>query len=125
MAIKPASAKAKGRNFQQWVANKLSEISGIPAGKDLDIESREMGQAGVDIKLYGEAKKLFPYSIECKAQETYSIPAWTKQAKAALVKGTNWILLTKQSRQEPLAIMEAKHFFELIAENLRLKGLIK
>jgi hypothetical protein len=122
MTIKPSSAKAKGRKFQQYIAEQLSKISGIPAGKDLDIESREMGQAGTDIKLYGKAKEMFPYSIECKAQENLSIPAWVKQARANLIKGTEWLLFSKQSRQEPLVIMEAKHFFSLLAELLKLKG---
>ena len=36
---------------------------------------------GQDVRLVGEAKKRFPFSIECKWQESWSLPSWIKQAK--------------------------------------------
>lgn len=65
MSISVKSRKAKARRLQQWVAQKISDITGIECGKDEDIESREMGQSGVDIKLRGDAKYMFPFSVEC------------------------------------------------------------
>jgi len=112
--IKPNSRKAKGRRFQNWVAKNFSSVSGIPWGMDKDIQGREMGQSGVDIKFYGLARKLFPFSVECKAQETFALPQWIKQAKSSLIKGTAWVLFMKQNRQEPLVLMEAKEFFKLL-----------
>lgn len=112
--IKPNSRKAKGRRFQNWVASKFSSISGMPWGMDKDIQGREMGQSGVDIKFYGLARRLFPFSIECKAQEKLAVPQWIKQAKSSLIKGTTWLLFIKQNRQEPLVMMEAKEFFKLL-----------
>jgi len=119
MSIKIAYRKAKGRNLQKWVAQKISDLLGIPCGKDELIESREMGQCGTDIKLYGEAKERFNYSIECKAQESLSIPAWIKQAKENTVKGTDWLLICKKSRENPIVIMDAKVFFNLVSKTLK------
>ena len=76
--IKISSAKAKGRNLQKWVCGKISKLLNIPWGKDELIASREMGQSGTDVRLIGEALEKFPYSVECKWQETWSIPAWVK-----------------------------------------------
>lgn len=114
MAIKPSSAKAKGRRLQQWVCKKISELLGLPFGPDEAIASREMGQAGTDIRLVGEVKKLFPYSVECKAQEKMFVPAWVKQARENQIYGTNWLLVTKRNREKPLVIMEFDTFFKLL-----------
>jgi hypothetical protein len=79
--IKTSSAKAKGRNLQKWTCQKISELLGIPWGKDELIASREMGQSGTDVRLVEEAQERFPFSVECKYQETWSVPSWIKQAK--------------------------------------------
>jgi hypothetical protein len=112
--ITNSSAKAKGRRLQQWVCQQISDFLGIPWGKDELIASREMGQNGVDVRLVGEAKERFPFSVECKAQETWSIPAWIKQAKANQLEGTNWLLVAKRNRMEPVVIIEAETFFQLL-----------
>ena len=118
--ISIASRKAKGRNLQKWIAQKISEITGIPCGKDCQIESREMGQAGVDVKLYGIAKEKFPFSIECKNQENWSIPAWIKDAKGNHVPGTDWLLFIRKNRHEPIVVMDAVAFFDLYDRYLNL-----
>jgi len=112
--IKISSAKAKGRNLQKWVCEKISELLGIPWGKDELIASREMGQSGTDVRLIGEAQKRFPYSVECKSQETWSIPAWIKQAEANRVDGTDWLLVVKRNHIKPVVVMDAEHFFDLL-----------
>lgn len=105
--------KAKGRRLQQWVAEQISSILGIPYGKDSDIESREMGQSGTDIKLYGEAQERFKYSVECKSAERWDIHNSIKQAKSNQKKDTDWLLIMKRSREEPVAILSAEAFFRL------------
>jgi hypothetical protein len=114
--MKPSSAKAKGRRFQQWVAQKISHLTGIPFGKDRDIESREMGQSGVDIKLYGEARRLFPWSVECKNQQSWSIHDWIKQAKENIMEDTDWILFCKRNHMDPVVVIDAETFFKLCEE---------
>jgi hypothetical protein len=111
--ITPQSAKAKGRRLQKWVAKKISEVTKIPHGKDELIESREMGQAGSDIKLYGKAKEMFLYSVECKFQETWSVPKWIKDAKKNQAKGSDWLLFMKRNHHEEVVVMDAAAFFDL------------
>ncbi len=116
--ITVSSAKAKGRRLQQWVAKKISDVTGIECGKDCLIESREMGQDGVDVKLYGIAKEKFPFSVECKNQESWSIIQYIKQAKTNNLKGTDWILFLKKNLHEEIVVMDAKAFFDIYEQHL-------
>ena len=125
MTISVASRKAKGRNFQKWVAEKISKLLGIPYGPDELISSRPMGQAGTDVCLIGEAKKKFPFSIEVKWQETWAVPTWIKQTKSNQTKGTDWLLFVKKNRHEEIVIMNADVFFKIQAELIKLKEKIK
>jgi len=117
--IKISSAKAKGRKLQQLVCEKISQILGIPWGKDEMIASREIGQSGTDVRLVGEAKRRFPFSIECKWQESWSLPSWIKQAKGNREQGTDWLLICKKSRMEPVVVMDVERFFEIVQPYLR------
>ena len=64
--MKTSSAKAKGRNLQKWVVQKLVEH--LSADQE-DIESRPMGSQGEDVIMGKQTRQIFPYSIECKNQE--------------------------------------------------------
>jgi len=119
--ISTSSAKAKGRGLQQWVAEKISDLLFIPWGKDEMIASREMGQSGTDIRLIGEAKKRFPFSVECKFQESWSVHSWIEQAQANQDKNTDWLLVAKRSRKPPVVIMDAVVFFKLLEKLEELK----
>jgi hypothetical protein len=111
--ITTASAKAKGRRLQQWVARKVSEITGIECGKDCLIESREMGQTGSDLKLYSIAKEKFPFSVECKNAESWAIPMWIKQAKENQTEDSDWLLVVKRNNHEEIVVMDAEVFFDI------------
>lgn len=115
--ITTASAKAKGRALQQWVCAKLSEALDLQWGKDELIASREMGQSGTDIRLIGEAQTRFPFSIECKACEAWSVPQWIAQAKANQKEGTEWLLVIKKRRERPVVVMDAERFIALFVES--------
>lgn len=121
MRIKTSSAKAKGRNLQQWVCKKISELLDIPWGKDELIASREMGQPGTDVRLVGEAQERFPFSVECKWQESWSVLAWIKQAQENQKAGTDWLLVIKKNRIKPVVVMDGERFFELLRKNLNNK----
>ena len=114
--IKPSSAKAKGRALQNWTCEKISELLGIPWGKDESIASREMGQPGTDIRLVGEAQERFPFSVECKWQESWSVLAWIKQAQENQKAGTDWLLVMKKNRIKPVVVIDAERFFELLGK---------
>lgn len=114
--ISVSSAKAKSRRLQNWVAEKISEITGYPWGYDEVIAPREMGQSGVDIRLVGDARKLFPFSVEAKNQEKWSIPSWIKQAESNCYEDTDWLLVVKKNRKNPIVIMDAEVFFSLVSK---------
>ncbi len=112
--IKTSSAKSKGRSLQQWTCQKISELLNIPWGKDEMIASREASQTGTDVRLVGEAKEKFPYSVECKWQESWALPAWIKQAQDNEQEGTDWLLVIKKNRMKPVVVIDAERFFELL-----------
>lgn len=115
--IKVSSAKAKGRSLQQWVCGKISKLTGIDTGKDCPIESRPMGQTGCDVRMEQSVLKQFPFSVECKAQESWSVPAWIEQAKKNLLRNTSWLLFIRRSRMNPHAVvlLDADVFFQIIS----------
>lgn len=114
MPISVASRKAKGRRLQQWVAKKISDITGFECGTDCEIESRPMGQNGPDIRLEKKVLKVFPYSVECKSQESWSVHAWIEQARSNIYPNTDWFLVMKKNQQKPYVLLEADVFFKLL-----------
>lgn len=121
MAITIASRKAKGRNLQKIIALKISELLEIPCGKDELIESREMGQSGVDIKLIGKAKELFPFAIEAKACETWSVGNYIEQAKNNTGDFYTWLLVMKKNRMKPVVLLESKIFKSFLKKNQKVQ----
>ena len=115
--IQVSSAKNKGRALQQWVCGKIATLTGKDTGKDCPIESRPMGQCGCDVRMEQAILRLFPFSVECKAQETWSVLAWVEQAKKNLLPKTSWILFARKSRMNPhaLAVLDADVFFKIIS----------
>jgi hypothetical protein len=127
MAIKTRSAKAKGQDLQKTVCKKISELLGIPYGKDEEISSRESGQSGTDIRLSPRLRKLFPFSIECKNQQKWGIKPAIEQAKQNQYPNTYWLVVfkktgrTKEDRIKPVVMMDLDDFFELLSK-LKFKG---
>ncbi len=114
--ISVQSAKAKGRRLQQWVCERISNLTGEEwgsSGDDKPIESRPMGQSGCDVRMESHVRKMFPFSVECKFQESWSVHSWIKQAQENQVEGTDWLLVAKRSRCRPIVIMDARAFFDM------------
>ena len=120
--ISIASRKAKARELQKLVAQKISDLTGIPCGKDELIESREMGQAGTDIKLIGPAKKEFPFAVECKRQEKFNLHEAVKQAKANQEKDIDWLVVSRRSNEDAIVSMDLNAFFRLCEKAKPNKG---
>jgi len=111
--ITRASAKGKGRSFQQWVCRWVSELLGVPyvqSDDSCEIHSREMGQHGSDIVLRGEARKRFPFDIECKAVKGMSLQAAVDQAEANAADCRWGCVFYKQTNQKPLVIFSLETF---------------
>ena len=107
--MKTQSAKAKGRRFQQWVRDKLVESLGIHPE---DIESRSMGAGGEDLIMARAAREKFPYSIECKNQETLNV--WKSYEQAESSSGDyEPVVFIKRNNQKPLVVVDAEYFVRL------------
>ena len=107
--MKTSSAKAKGRRFQQWVRDKLIEQLDIHPE---DIESRSMGAGGEDLIMARAAREKFPYSIECKNQE--SINVWKSYEQAKENSGDyEPIVVLKRNKSKPLVLVDADYFVRL------------
>ena len=108
----PASRKAKGRRFQQEIRDDLIRYLGIHEG---DILSTSMGAPGLDLYLSPAARGRFPFGIECKRQERLSIPAWWRQCTTnAEAEGLTPLLVFRQNRQEPLAVLRWSDLLALL-----------
>jgi len=114
MTIKRSSAKAKARIAQNWVAQKISDLTGLSWGKDQPIRPREMGQSGVDVSLDREAQELFPFSVEAKWTEKWQVHEAIKQAMSNQKKDTDWLVILRRSRHPYVAILDAEVFFKLV-----------
>ena len=107
--MKTSSAKAKGRRFQQWVRDQLIEQLDVHPE---DVESRSMGAGGEDLIMARAAREKFPYSIECKNQETLNI--WKSYEQAEQNSGKHEpVVFIKRNNQKPLVVVDAEYFVKL------------
>ena len=107
--MKTQSAKAKGRRFQQWVRDQLIEQLNVHPE---DIESRSMGAGGEDLIMARAARDKFPYSIECKNQESLNV--WKAYEQAEYNSGVyEPVVFIKRNNQKPLVVVYAEYFVRL------------
>jgi len=112
MTLKPRSAKAKGRILQNKVRDLLLETFKDELEPD-DIRSQIMGMSGEDIVLSPAARKLFPFSVECKAQERLSIWEALEQAESNSGDHTP-LLIFKRNRSKTYAVLEFDELLKLL-----------
>lgn len=111
--MKTSSAKAKGRNLQKYVRDRILHYFNTLTNDD--VSSRSMGAAGEDILLSQAARKLLPISIECKSHAKYAI--YKDYSQASTNAGTyEPLLIIKQNNSKPLAIIDLNYFLELLHE---------
>ena len=109
MIMKTQSAKAKGRRFQQWVRDILIEKLNVHPE---DVESRSMGAGGEDLIMARAARLKFPYSIECKNQESLNV--WKSYEQAESNSGKyEPVVFIKRNNQKPLVVVDAEYFVKL------------
>ena len=113
--MRTSSRKAKGRSLQNWVRDTLLSI--FTTLDNNDISCAIMGETGEDIKLSNPAKKLIPYSFECKNKETFKgIYDIINQAQSNAKASDVPIAVIKMNKFQPLVIVDATHFFNLIGK---------
>ena len=110
--MKSRSAKNKGKRLQNNVRDLLLET--FNQLEPDDIKSAIMGESGEDIKLSPAARKLIPYSFECKNQEALNI--WSSLEQAETNAGDHDpVLIFKRNRTKTYAVIDIKKFIELIS----------
>ena len=107
--MKTQSAKAKGRRLQQWFRDLLIEKVDIHPE---DIESRSMGAGGEDLIMARAARQRFPYSIECKNQESINVWKSYEQAQENS-KDYEPVVVLKRNNTKPLVLVDAEYFVKL------------
>ncbi len=122
--IKVSSAKAKGRELQQWVCRQLSSVFGVPYNQQDDqcpIHAREMGQSGVDVILRGELRKKFPFAIECKNANELNLTSAIQQAmNNGKKEGLRWMLIFRTKALAEVVVMVSWETFLQIFERGRI-----
>lgn len=109
--MKPASAKQKGRILQQDIRDKILEK--FPELQEDDVTSRSMGCGGEDVLLSPKARVFFPFSCECKNQESMSIWQALKQAEAN-AKNNIPLLIFKRNRTKIYCALSFDDLLKLI-----------
>jgi hypothetical protein len=108
--MKAQSAKAKGRRLQQTVRDAILEA--YPSLEPDDVRSTSMGAGGEDVQLSPAARKLFPYSVECKNLSKIAVFNYYEQACGH--GGHEPLVVIKQNRSKPLAVVDLDHFMKLV-----------
>ena len=110
--MKTSSRKSKGRRLQNKIRDLLLEHYSDKLEKD-DIRCAVMGESGEDLKLSPAARKLIPYSIECKNQEKINIWDSLEQAEKNS-DDYGPVLIFKRNRSKIYAVLEMSDFLELL-----------
>ena len=106
--ISNASAKAKGMGLQAWVCDRVARLLGVAWNNSDDespVASRPSGQHGCDIILRGDARRRFPWDLECKAVKELRIADAVKQAGLNAAAGRFPAVVYRQTGLEPVVIL--------------------
>lgn len=116
--MKPSSAKAKGRALQKYVCQSI--LSRFSCLRQDDVGSRSSGANGEDIMLSPAARQILPISIECKNRAKFAVYSDYEQSKQN--SGTyEPVLVIKQNKSQPLAVIDLNYFLELMANGSKTK----
>ena len=108
--MKTSSAKQKGRLLQQAVRDKILEK--FPHLTERDVKSTSMGAQGEDVQLSEAGLKAFGYNVECKNLAKIAVYKFYEQATTH--GSAEPLVVIKQNRSKPLAIIDLEHFIDLV-----------
>jgi hypothetical protein len=111
--MKPRSAKNKGKRLQNKVRDIILEK--FDKLEPDDVRSITIGDSGEDILLSPAARRLFPFSVECKNQEALNIWSSLEQAENNSGKHTPLVIF-KRNRSKTYAVLEFKELLQLLDE---------
>lgn len=110
--MKTASAKAKGRALQKMLCSTL--LSRFPELELDDITSRSMGANGEDILLSPAARRLIPYSFECKNLAAFIGHSYIEQAVSNCPPTAKPIAVVKSNHKKPVVVMYLEDWVNLL-----------
>ena len=111
--MKPRSAKNKGKRLQNKIRDLILEK--FDSLEPDDVRSITMGDSGEDILLSPAARRVFPFSVECKNQEKLNI--WSALEQAEDNSGNHTPLVVfKRNRTKTYAVLEFDKLLELLNE---------
>lgn len=121
--MRSSSRKAKGRRLQQKIREDLRSIGEAYGLEADDIESRQMGGAGVDIVLSPAARRVFPFDVEAKNCESLNVVKvfrdhHTKYSKTKNLK----MVIHAKNHCEPMITVRWKDFLKLYSAYLKVKN---
>eukprot|EP00040_Diaphanoeca_grandis_P023145 m.125445 g.125445 ORF g.125445 m.125445 type:complete len:329 (-) comp29130_c0_seq3:72-1058(-) len=113
-AYSRAAAKAKGRRFQQQIAEVIKTEFPFLTGND--VRSTPMGCPGVDIILSPKAQTALPYEFELKCCESLSIWSVIEQSLKRLdvTSGMVPCIVAGKNRTKPVAVVPLGHWLNLV-----------
>src|SRR4051812_31646681 len=115
--MKTASAKNKGRELQKLVRDMYRNLGREFGLVDGDIESRGMGQPGVDIILSPFARSLFSHDIECKRHRRTSVgPLFKEHFEKYKDIESLKLLYHQDNYSDTLVTMRAEDFFSILKQ---------
>ena len=111
--MKTRSAKNKGKRLQNKIRDLILEK--FNKLEEDDVRSITMGDSGEDILLSPAARRLFPFSVECKNQEKLNI--WDSLQQAEENSGDySPVLIFKRNRSKTYVALEFEKLLELLNE---------
>tara|TARA_R100001015_G_C4414739_1_gene17637 strand:- start:89 stop:427 length:339 start_codon:yes stop_codon:yes gene_type:complete len=112
--MKQKSRTAKARYLQNIVKDYIIKL--YPSLTKKDIRTSLTGENSADIKLLTPtARKLFPYSVECKNRNEFK-GLYKYYAQAESHSDLEPLLVIKSNRNKPLAIVDLEHLFTLLQD---------
>lgn len=111
--ISVRAAKSKGRKLQNFVRDILRDVFRDKLEPE-DIESRQMGGAGVDIILTPASKKLIPFDIECKNQQRFNLNEAVKQANDNSKEGRVPLVIFSKNQDDVYVSLKFIDFVNII-----------
>ena len=112
--MKPRSAKNKGKRLQNKIRDLILEK--FDSLEPDDVRSITMGDSGEDILLSPAARRVFPFSVECKNQEKLNIWGALEQAEENSGNHTPLVIF-KRNRTKTYAVLEFDKLLELLNES--------
>lgn len=115
--MRPQSAKAKGRRFQQWCATRFKQA--FPHLEGNDIRSLSMGAAGDDLILSPAALKVLPYNFEMKNVENLQLWATIRQTENRNDPTSNTLpcIALRKNHTNPIIVIPFLHFCDLVHQS--------